>query len=58
MEKRFTVTNNATGRAYTIYGHEWNTLESVWLSQKYWFMTGSSVTIADENGNSQVFVRE
>lgn len=58
MEKRFTVTNNATGRAYTVYGHEWDTLESVWLSQKCWFMTESSVTIADENGNSQVFVRE
>lgn len=47
-----------SGKIESIYGHEWNTLESVWLSQKCWFMTGSSVTVADENGNSQVFVRE
>lgn len=58
MEKRFTVTNNATSSSYTVYGHEWNTLESIWLSEKSWFMTGSSITITDENGNSQVFVRE
>lgn len=60
MEKRFTVTstNNDIGRSYTVYGHEWNTLETVWLSQKCWFATGSVVTITDENGNSQVFVKE
>lgn len=58
MGKLFTVKNNATGRSYPVTGNENTSLEMVWLSQKCWFMTGSSVTITDENGNSQVFVKE
>lgn len=56
MEKRFMVSCN--GRSYPVMGHDWNTLESVWNSQKCWFMKGSVVTVSDENENSQKFVRE
>lgn len=58
MEKLFIVKNNITGRSYPVTGNENTSLEMVWKSQKCWLTTGNSVTITDENGNSQVFVKE
>lgn len=54
----FTITNNSTGRSYTICGRESDSLELVWDSQKYWFSVGASVTITDELGRSQTFRKE
>ena len=55
--KRF-FTVEYHGRSYILEVYEWTTLETVWASQMYWFMPGSKVTITDDNGNSQNFVKE
>lgn len=52
----FTLTYK--GRSYTVIGDPWMSLETIWLSQKCWFMKGAVVTIMDERGNIQTFVRE
>jgi hypothetical protein len=45
-------------RSYTVLGNENTTLETVWASQKCWFMPGTAVTITDDKGNSKIFWRE
>lgn len=51
----FTVTY--MGRSYILEVYSWTTLEMAWASQMCWFMPGSKVTITDDNGNSQTFVK-
>lgn len=46
------------GRSYILEADPWITLETAWASQMCWFMPGSVVTITDNNGNSQTFVKE
>lgn len=55
-EKTFMVSYH--GGSYPVIGNEGTSLETVWLSQKCWFMKGSEVTITDADGNSRVFVHE
>lgn len=45
-------------RSYTVLGDDETTMETVWLSQKCWFMPGTRVEITDDKGNSKIFVKE
>jgi len=54
MERYFTVECN--GRAYTVLGNENTTLDTVWASQKCWFMYGTLVKVTDDKGNSRMYV--
>ncbi len=56
--KEFTVKNNTTNREYKVCGNENNTIDTVWLSQKCWFSYGSSITIANDKGESKTFIKE
>lgn len=58
VKRKFTITNNGTGRSYILEADPWTTLDLVWISEKRWFVPGSSVTITDDKGNSQTFVKE
>jgi len=53
----FTIKNNHTGRSYVECGNDCETLDMVWNSIKYWYSTGTSVTITDKNGNSKTFTK-
>ena len=53
----FMVRNNATGREYIVYGNNNTSLDVVWMSQKSWFLTGSSVTIIAEDGTSKTYTK-
>ena len=55
-EKYFTVKHG--DRSYAVVGHEATTIETVWASQKCWFMPGSIVTVWDDKGNSKTFRKE
>ena len=55
-ERYFTVKHGE--RSYSVIGNEVTTLETVWASQKCWFMPGSEVTIWDDKGNSKTFRKE
>lgn len=55
--KKFVVRNNATGREYIVEGNENTSLDGVWMSQKCWFSTGSSITITAEDGTSQIYTK-
>ena len=55
VERYFTVSCNY--RNYTVLGNERDTLDTVWASQKCWFMVGSAVTITDDAGNKKRFVK-
>lgn len=55
MERYFTVTHNY--RSYTVQGNEATTLDTVWASQKSWFMPGSIVIIVDDCGNQKIYRR-
>ncbi|MCD8159274.1 MAG: hypothetical protein LUD77_10410 [Clostridiales bacterium] len=55
-ERYFTVTHN--NRSYVVIGNENTSLDTVWNSQKCWFMKGSEVTIEDDKGNRKVFRKE
>lgn len=57
-KRQFTITNNGTGRSYILEADPWTTLDLAWASEKCWFMSGSSVTITDDAGNSKTFVKE
>lgn len=52
----FTVEYGAS--TYPVYGHEWNTLESIWNCVKCWAMSGTRVKITDNSGKSKVFVKD
>ena len=55
--KKYTITNNKTGRSHEITSPFPTTLDAVWLGEKYWFSPDCSVTITDENGNSKTFTK-
>lgn len=55
-ERVFSVTHNY--RSYAVMGNENTTIDTVWASQKCWFMTGSEVTIEDDKGNRKTFRKE
>jgi hypothetical protein len=55
MERYFSVSYRH--RSYTVLGNENTTFETVWASQKCWFMPGTTVTITDDKGNSKIFRR-
>lgn len=56
MTRYFSVTHNY--RSYAVTGNENTTLETVWASQKCWFMPGAEVTIEDDQGNRKVFKKD
>ena len=45
-------------RAYTVIGNGGNTLDTVWASQKCFFLPGSVVKITDPEGNSKTFRKQ
>lgn len=55
MTRYFSV--QCDGRAYIAVGDAQATIETVWASQKNWFIPGSIVTITDDLGNSKTFCR-
>lgn len=54
---KYTIKNNKTGRSYETEPMFEVSLDIVWASQSGWFLTGCSVTISDENGNSKTFTK-
>ena len=42
---------------FDIYCYEGETLGAVWNREKQWFLPGSRVTISDNHGNVQTFMR-
>lgn len=56
MTRYFTVTHNY--RSYAVMGEEHTTIDTVWASQKCWFMPGSIVTVEDDKGNRKTFRKE
>lgn len=55
-ERIFSVTCNY--RSYAVIGNENTTIDTVWDSQKCWFLIGSEVTIEDDKGNKKTFRKE
>jgi len=53
MERYFTV--ESYGSSYAVQGNENTTLDTVWASQKCWFMHGARVKITDDEGNSKMY---
>ncbi len=53
MKRYFTVKSG--DRAYAVIGNEHTTLDTVWASQKCWFMHGVKVTITDDKGRSKTY---
>lgn len=54
----YTVRNNNTGRSYPVEANNNQQMDIVWMSQKCWFTTGSSVTITAEDGTSKTYIKE
>lgn len=54
----YTVRNNGTGRSYPVEANNNQPMDIVWMSQKCWFTTGSSVTITAEDGTSKTYIKE
>lgn len=52
---KYTIT--CAGRSYEVICTCQVTIETVWNSQKHFFMPGSKVTICDDAGNCKEFVR-
>lgn len=57
MAERYFIVSHGY-RSYTVLGNEATTLDTVWNSQKCWFMSGSEVTIEDDRGNKKTFRKE
>lgn len=55
MKRYFTVKSG--DRAYAVIGNEHTTLETVWASQKCFFLPGTEVIITDDHGNSRKFIK-
>ena len=53
MMRYFTVTHG--DRSYAVMAGTHATIETVWASQKCWFMPGSVVTVKDDIGNKKTF---
>jgi len=54
-ERYFTVNVLHGNRSYTVIGDRKTTLETVWASQKCFFLSGTQVRIIDDEGNSKIF---
>lgn len=50
---RYTLT--CCGRSYQVESAFEVSLDTIWQSQRNFFLMGSTVTIQDENGNSKTF---
>ena len=55
MERYFTVTCGY--RTYAVLGNENTNVDTVWASQKCWFLPGSIVVITDDRGNQKIYRR-
>lgn len=55
ITERFTVTHN--NRTYTVIGSKGTTIDTIWASQKCFFIPGSIVVINDDKGISRWFLR-
>jgi len=55
MDKTFYV-EYSERKSYPVQGNEATTFETVFDSQKCFFMPGTSLTIKDEEGTSKMFV--
>lgn len=58
MKTKFTVTLVSECPSYDVTGDLTTTLDTVWDSQKHWFMPGTKVVISDDSGNSKMFVKK
>lgn len=56
--KKYIVRNNKTNREYEVIANDNQSFEIVWLSQKYWFSSGSEITITNEDGESKTYIKE
>lgn len=56
--KRALVRVLPDGNPYPVEANDCNTLDIIWLSQKYWFSKGRSVEITDESGESKIYTKE
>ena len=56
--QKFRVINNSTGREYTVTDFGERSMDTIWLSEKAWFTSGSSVTIIAEDGTSKTYIKE
>lgn len=55
--KKFTVTNNATGRSFDVEHWDEEGFDTVWLSVKSYFPRGWQVTISNRCGESKIFIK-
>lgn len=55
--KKFTVRTVGSDRGYEVLGGDWVSLETIWLSEKCWFLPGTEVEISD-GISSKIFVKE
>lgn len=53
----FTIKNNSFTTDQVVYGHSWNTLESVFNSQKCWYTSGEYTVTNTVTGEQAVFTR-
>ncbi len=58
MKTIFTITLMSECPSYEVTGDMSSTLETVWNSQKHWFMPGVKVLISDDSGHSKVFEKK
>lgn len=53
----FNLRNLRTNRCYDVTGNENTTMQTVWDSQKCWFVSGAEVEIVGPDGKIAKFVR-
>ena len=57
LGKKFTVTNNATGRSFNVEHWDEEGFDTVWLSIKSYFSRGCQATISNRYGESKIFIK-
>ena len=55
--EKYTVKNNATGRAFEVRRWGKVNLDMVWKGISCFFVPGSKVTIESRHGDSKVFIK-
>lgn len=53
-ERYFSV--SCSNRSYTVMGGKHTTIDTVWASQRCFFLAGTIVTIVDDLDNTKTFV--
>lgn len=53
----FTIKSDSLSRKQIVYGHSWNTLESVFNSQKCWYTSGKYTVTNTVTGEQSIFIR-